>query len=162
MPEIANDTWCRVKLTDIKENNMVADGEPELPTGKPLIQFNFELTQPVYGKDLDPNTGQPKMIEPGKPGAYLTERIYLRDKNNLTNIPERAIQQVARIQDAVDGTGDPDNQKNLPPRVAFDPGWKAASIGKELMARVIIDGQYGNKIKEFASVADPRFAAKVG
>lgn len=150
MPEIADKTWCKVKFTGSKEQNMVNEGEAELATGKPCITLSFELVDPVMSKDA-------KLIEPGKPGAYLFERVYCRDKNNLTSIPERAIQQIGRVQDALDNSGDPDNDKGLPVRADFDPQWVAASVGKICMAHVIIDGAYGNKIKEFKSTQDKMF-----
>lgn len=151
MPEIADKTWCLIKLTKVSEDNPLPDGE-EVPAnaGKPVIQFSFELVNAVLSKDG-------KTIEPGKPGAFLNERIYLRDKNNLTSVPERATQSVGKIMDALDNTGDADNTKGLPPRLAFDTTWVAASIGKTCMGLVVIDGDYGNKIKEFRSSEDPKF-----
>lgn len=154
MPEIADKTWCKVKFTGTKEANIVNEGEPESEKGKPVITFSFELVDPVMSKDG-------LKIEPGKPGAFLFERIYLRDKNNLTSIPERAVQSVGRIQDALDNTGDQDNTNGLPPRAGFDNQWVAASVGKVCMVHVVIDGQYGNKIKEFASTQDQRFQVAV-
>lgn len=151
MPEIAHQSWVKVKLAAVSEENPIADDQ-EVPADgkKPVIAFRFETVDPV----LDKNG---KTIEPGKLGSFLTERVYLRDKNNLTSVPERAVQQIGRIQDALDNTGDADNTEGKPPRVAFDPNWVAASIGKLTMAFVIIDGEYGNKIKEVRSLQDKKF-----
>ena len=151
MPEIADKTWVKVKLAALpQEDNMVADGQ-EAGEKKPCITFRFDIVDPVQSADG-------KTIEPGKPGSILFERVYLRDKNNLTSVPERAVQQIGRIQDALDNTGDADNTKGLPPRANFDAQWAAGAVGKVAFAFVVKDGDYGNKIKELRSTQDPKFA----
>jgi len=147
---IADKTWVTVKFAEVKEDNMIEDGV-EAGEKKPMLTFRFETTEPVL-------SSEGKTIEPGKPGSFLFERIYLRDKNNLTSVPERAVQSIGKIQDALDNTSDADNTKGLPARSGFDAQWVAASVGKLAKALVVIDGEYGNKIKEFKSLQDPKFS----
>ena len=150
MPELADKTWVRVKLAAVAEDNMIADGEAA-GEKKPCISFRFDTIDPAP-------SSEGKTIEAGKAGGVLFERVYLRDKNNITSIPDRAIQSIGKVQDALDNTGDADNTKGLPARVGFDTAWVAASIGKIAFAFVVKDGDYGMKIKELKSTQDPKFA----
>jgi len=149
MPTIAHNSLCKIKFTSVAEDNMIPEGV-EAGEKKPTLNFRFDLVDPVQSTD-----GKP--IEPGKPGSIIFERVYLRDKNNLTSTPPRALETVGKIQDALDNTGDSDNTKGLPPRANFDPAWVTASVGKQCWAEVVVDGDYGNKIKRFYSLQDPKF-----
>ncbi len=151
MPLIGDKTWVKVKLASVGEENHVEDGQEALAENKkPFIIFKVETTDNVA-------SSEGKIIEPGKPGSFLSERIYLRDKNNLTSVPEMAGKKVGQIMDAFDNTGDADNTKGLAPRKDFSDQWVAESVGKVCMVEVVIDGEYGNKIKQFKSCQDKMF-----
>lgn len=156
MPVIADKTWCKVKLVSIQQNYDINDGETARPEALPFMNWRFDVSQnQLPGTQIVSTDGKP--IEPGKPGSIIFNKIFLRDKNNIDKVPDRAAQDTGRIQDALDNTGDPENDKGLPVRAEFDGGWVASAIGRECMALIVVDGEYGNKIKEFRSTEDPKF-----
>lgn len=96
----------------------------------PYLKLEWDLLQPAPASDGT-------RIEPGKMGSKFFQNIMLYDKNTPAGqVPERIQVQIAQIQDALLGTGDPDNKKNKPQRPKFDQACVSQMIGKELVAKM--------------------------
>lgn len=107
----------------------------------PIITFKFKLAEPCPTHDG-------KQVEAGFP---VTSRVCLFDKNTPKGeIPERSKQNIARLIDAIFGTGDVGNQKNKPPRPALTTATVAEAIGKQVLLRfkAVTEGEFvGTEIK---------------
>jgi len=118
VPVIADGHNCRVRFVKC-EQQTTDKGES--------IKFEYHLLDPAPTVD----GGQVKV------GFPLFENVTLYDKNTAPGqIPEWAMQKIAKRIDAFLGTGDPDNKKGKPERPAFSAETVAAMTGKEAWAKV--------------------------
>lgn len=116
---------------------------------KPMLKWEWELVAPAPSTEGTP-------IEPGKMGSKFFENIALFDKNTTPPaVPEWALKRVAQRQDALLGTGDPDNKKGKPTRPPFGAEAVGQMVGKEVIAKMSVktDGGYTNN--EFATLYFP-------
>lgn len=114
------------------------------------IKFEFNLVDPA--PDQDGGT-----ILPGKPGGFVFVNVQLYDKNTKDgSVPAWATEKIAKIQDALLGTGDVDNKKGKPPRPPLNAESVAMMIGKEcFMQFKNKTGEYtGQDVSSFTFVGD--------
>ena len=90
--------------------------------------FEWHLVDPAP-------TTEGRTLNPGEFGATFFENIALFDKNTPPgDVPQWARKRIAQRQDALLGTGDPNNSKGKPTRPDFDAACLEQMIGKELYA----------------------------
>lgn len=100
IPVPAEGQWYRLRLVSIEQ---LTDEE-----GKASVRFNSELVDPT------PQDGG-GTLEPGKFGSKINITVPLYAKADAKN-KTWYLEKISKIQDAVMGTGDPDNKKGKPVR----------------------------------------------
>lgn len=104
-----------------------------------VLTFEFDLAAPAATVDGG-------VLKPGDFGAKHFHRVFLYAKDTPKGvIPERAKQDIAKLQDALLGTGDVGNAKGKPVRPAFNGNTVGSMVGSVLYAKMKVDGEYGNK-----------------
>lgn len=91
-----------------------------------VIKFEFDLRDPAP-------TPEGQTILPGAFGSKVFVSVQLYDKNTKPGdgVPKWAVEKLAKITDALLGTGDPNNTKNKPSRPPFNAETVSMLIGKE-------------------------------
>lgn len=128
--------------------------EGQTDKGK-TIKFTWELVEP------SPSTDPEKPIMPNAFGSKVFDTVFLYDKNTPPDqIPDRAIAAVAARQDAVLGTGEPDNKKGKTVRPPFNAECVQAMLGQisYLQFRPAKDDGTGQDIKSFTYPGDVKQA----
>jgi len=121
--------------------------------GKKVLTWKLELAEPTTD-----TAGKP--LRPGDFGSTFFRRIYLYGKDGEAKALERAGVDVAKILDALLGTGDPGNDKGKPDRPDFGPQLVPTIIGLTCWIRVKHKtGEFtGIDIAEFKHEGDMKVA----
>jgi hypothetical protein len=112
-----------------------------------FLSFQFKTLDPapaVGGREI--NTGFP-----------VFKRVFLYDKNTPPGqVPERAVSDIARIQDACLGTGDKENDKGKPERPPFGVECIPDMVNKEVFITFTLKpNQEGVDQNEIKSIKFP-------
>lgn len=142
IPTIANDQWCKLRLTNVSE-------KPDDKQRGPVITWEWELAEPAPGSD-----GQ--TIQPGAMGSKLFDNIYCWAKPDSKDKDWFKKKMAARI-DAILNTGDPDNKKGKAVRPGnFDAGLVSQMLGQCVLAKIKVKGGEftGNEIDKIVHLSD--------
>lgn len=142
IPQIADNTWAPLKLNTISQKTIKDKGD--------VLEFEFQLTEAA-------SSSEGKPIAPNGLGSKVFHSVFLFGKDGPEAVAERAAQNVARIIDALLGTGDADNTKGKPARPQFTPQLVPDLIGKVAYCNIKhkTDPNYpGVEIKKFMFPGD--------
>lgn len=143
VPFFRENTYVKFRLGKVPEQDEVENKGSK-------IKFEWDLVEPTETQDG-------MQLKPGDFGAKVFDTVFLYDKNTpVGQIPERAISELSKREDALLGTGDPGNKKNRPSRPDFN-----AELLPQLMGQVVFlkfkngTGEYSGK-QDIVSFTNPQ------
>lgn len=149
VPMFAENQYVPMRLVSVEQGEVEGKGT--------TIKFTWDLINPAPSVDSQRGEGPP--IEPGKFGSKFFDTVRFYDKDTPQGqIPERAQKAICQRQDALLGTGDPNNKKGKPVRPDFNGDTVPDLLGKIAHIRFKVKtGEFeGNEIADLRFPGDEK------